>query len=316
MATEDCKNVFSTLPLHNITGKSSRVPIMIMKAPNPDPDLSEVRLFISQPRRIAAKALVERLRATEPELGKQVALRMGHGVREYETSATRAWFVTTGYLVRLMSNHPEKFKKVSHLIIDEIHERSVDTDILCLLCRRLIHTNPHIRLILMSATLAASLYQAYFDIPEPPIKVGVRRFPIEEVFLEDIPNIVRLPPKEIKAVQSIATECHKTRCIVAPSNNTMELLYSLAARIAISVGKPGSSVLIFVPGMRDIEGIVETIEKMYGKIDGAKFYDIMLVHDSQTLLQPETVPGVVYTCIPVHGDIPFEDQMTVSAFVA
>lgn len=69
---------------------------MIMKAPVPDKALSEVKLFISQPRRIAAKALVERLRATEPDLGKTIALRMGHGVREYETSSTNAWFVTTG----------------------------------------------------------------------------------------------------------------------------------------------------------------------------------------------------------------------------
>ena len=67
---------------------------MIMKAPVPDPALSEVKLFISQPRRIAAKALVERLRSTEPELGQKVALRMGHGVREYESSATKAWFVS------------------------------------------------------------------------------------------------------------------------------------------------------------------------------------------------------------------------------
>ena len=86
---------------------------MVMKAATPDPALSEVRLFISQPRRIAAKSLVERLRATEPELGKTIALRMGHGVREYETSATRAVFCTTGYLVRVLSNHPEKFNKVS-----------------------------------------------------------------------------------------------------------------------------------------------------------------------------------------------------------
>lgn len=113
-------------------------------------------------------------------------------------------------------------------------------------------------------------------------------------------------------MQHIASECHKTRCMAAPSNNTMEMLHSLAARIAISVGRPGSSVLIFVPGMRDIEGIVETIEKMYGKIDGRQVLYIMLVHALPTLLQPETVPGVVYTCIPIHGDIPFEDQMTVS----
>jgi HrpA-like RNA helicase len=47
----------------------------------PLPNQQKAKLFISQPRRIAAKALVERLREVEPELRDQIALRMGHGVR-------------------------------------------------------------------------------------------------------------------------------------------------------------------------------------------------------------------------------------------
>lgn len=258
---------------------------MIMNSPPPQP-LTHVKLFISQPRRIAAKSLVERLRKTEPKLGKAIALRMGHGVREYENSGTMAWFVTTGYLVRLLANHPENFDKVSHLIIDEVHERSVDTDILCLLCRRLLLSNPHIRLVLMSATLAAKLYQDYFNIAEPPIKVGARRFPIEEIFVEEIPNNLQLPPKEAKAANQIEECCRRTMCIAPPSNAVMESIYNLAARIAITVGRPGSSVLIFVPGMNDIVAISEKIEAIY-------------------------VPGTVFTIIPIHSDIPFEDQMTV-----
>jgi len=101
-------------------GKSSRVPVMLLRAPPPDPSMQRVKMFISQPRRIAAKSLVERVRSCEPDLRNSIALRMGHGVREYETSKTRAWFVTTGYLVRLLANHPEKFDDCSHLIIDEV----------------------------------------------------------------------------------------------------------------------------------------------------------------------------------------------------
>ena len=100
---------------------------MLLNAPPPNPMQTETKLFISQPRRIAAKALVERLRDVEPSLKDQIALRMGHGVKEYESNQTRAWFVTTGYLVRLLANHPERFDDVSVLIVDEVHERSVDT---------------------------------------------------------------------------------------------------------------------------------------------------------------------------------------------
>ena len=44
---------------------------------------------------------------------------MGHGWKEYETNKTQGWCVTTGYLTRLLANHPERFDDVTHLIIDE-----------------------------------------------------------------------------------------------------------------------------------------------------------------------------------------------------
>ena len=62
---------------------------------------------------------------------------MGHGVKD-EVDDTQIYFVTTGYLVRLLAHHPEAFYTHTHLIIDEVHERSVDGDILCLLARRLL----------------------------------------------------------------------------------------------------------------------------------------------------------------------------------
>ena len=56
------------------------------------------------------------------------------------------------------------FATHSHLVIDEIHERSTDTDLLCYFARRLLDLHPHLRLVLMSATLCADLYQEYFDV--------------------------------------------------------------------------------------------------------------------------------------------------------
>jgi HrpA-like RNA helicase len=56
-------------------------------------------------------------------------------VRE-ESSSTRLWFVTTGYLVALLAHHMESFSKYTHLVIDEVHERSADGDIICLLAKK------------------------------------------------------------------------------------------------------------------------------------------------------------------------------------
>ena len=264
-------------------GKSSRVPVMLLNSPSPDGSLRKVRFFISQPRRIAAKALVERVRSCEPELRDKFALRMGHGWREYETKDTQAHFVTTGYLVRLLANHPEKFDNNTHLVIDEVHERSVDTDILCLLCRRLLETNKTIRLVLMSATLATKMYRDYFNVPNEPIHVGVRKYPITEYFVEDLAHF-GLPQQEAKAALAIQKENETKFCISAPSANEMKNRFALAARLATIVGEPGSSVLIFVPGMGEIIAISECIES-YHKA------------------------GINYTSFPIHSDIPFEEQM-------
>lgn len=228
---------------------------------------------------------MERLRAVEPDLKECFALRMGHGVREYENSNTCAWFVTTGYLVRLLANMPERFNDVSYLVIDEVHERSVDTDILCLLCRRLLITNERIRLILMSATLAAQLYQEYFNAPSPVV-VGARRFPVQEVYIDELLKTIRVPPKIAQAVAAVVKECNRLKCKGTPPASHMEKLYTIVTHLAVVLGQPGSSVLIFVPGMNDIVAIQEAITALY-------------------------VVGIRYSCFPIHSDIPFEDQMLV-----
>ena len=72
----------------------------------------------------------------------------------------------------------------SHLIIDEVHERSVDGDLLCLLARRLLVTCPDLRIILMSATVHTQLYKTYFtNLPNGEyygnldcLSVGCRRY--------------------------------------------------------------------------------------------------------------------------------------------
>ena len=264
-------------------GKSSRVPVMLLNSPPPDGSLKKVRFFISQPRRIAAKALVERVRSCEPDLKDKFALRMGHGWREYETEDTQAYFVTTGYLVRLLANHPERFDQCTHLVIDEVHERSVDTDILCLLCRRLLETNKTIRLVLMSATLATKMYRDYFSVPNEPIHVGVRRYPITEYYVEDLERF-GLPAQDVKAALAIQKENETKFCLTPPTSVEMQKRFGLTARLATIVGEPGSAVLIFVPGMAEIIAISECIESFHKA-------------------------GIRYTCFPIHGDIPFEEQM-------
>ncbi|CAM9262140.1 unnamed protein product, partial [Phaeothamnion confervicola] len=201
-------------------GKSSRVPLMLYDStPN-------CRMFISQPKRIAVKSLLDRVRQS-PGMKDVVGMRMGHGMRD-EGPKTRLWFVTTGYLVRLMAHHPEAFDNHTHLIVDEVHERSVDTDLLCLFTRRLLQRHKTLRLVLMSATLAADMYREYFSVPEPPLFVGVRRFPIETFYSEDLAAL-RLPQKAAEQARRLSTN---TEGGGAPASVVTNLQQQLAVQVS------------------------------------------------------------------------------------
>ena len=108
---------------------------------------------------------------------------------------TRLWFCSTGYLVRLVAAHPQALKTHTHIIVDEVHERSVDTEILCLLLRRLVQEHPTIRVVLMSATVCVDLYASYFHVDPrtSSLHVGARRFPVTEFYADDIVDSLRLP---------------------------------------------------------------------------------------------------------------------------
>lgn len=219
---------------------------------------------------------------------------------EYESSDTRAWFVTTGYLVRLLASSSERFDGVDVLIIDEVHERSVDTDILCLLCKRLMATNRSIRLVLMSATMAATMYQLYFEAPEPPIQVGFKRFPIKEMFIEDIVESLDLPTNEKAALESLGKACLKLQGTETPSAQYMDKLCESVASLATIIGSPGSSVLVFVSGMFDIVRCVSQIPN----IVIAHIFDLRISEAIQKIY----IASKRITCCPIHSDIPFEEQ--------
>eukprot|EP01036_Dinobryon_divergens_P034678 gene34678-44844_t len=259
-------------------GKSSRVPAILLE--HAIEHNLPCRMMVSQPRRIGASSLMKRLRTT---LGKQVGLRMGHGVRD-EDSQTRIFFVTTGYLVRLIAHHPGAFDDHTHIIIDEVHERSVDGDVLCLLTRRLLESHPTLRVILMSATIHTQLYKDYFTNqreyygPLDCLSVGARRFPVNILHAEDL--MMKYPhlAKRAENLISLTSKCNGDGQDKVSSDLVNEQ-YHVAVGLIKQVVKKGTGVLVFVSGMLDISELTERFENLYG-----------------------------FRVFAIHSDIPFEDQ--------
>lgn len=102
------------------SGKSSRLPVMLVEEAMARGG-RRAKMFVSQPRRAATRALAQRVREEAEESGGKwsVAMRLGHGVREGPRGA-EVTFATTGYIVRLIANSPGLLDSHTHLIIDEV----------------------------------------------------------------------------------------------------------------------------------------------------------------------------------------------------
>ena len=105
------------------SGKSSQLPQILYKnyRPSNGSTKREARIYVTQPRRIAAISLARRV-ATEmgETCGKTVGFLIGQ--ERSVSEQTRVIFVTTGWLLQKLIFNPDFFYGLTHLVLDEIHE--------------------------------------------------------------------------------------------------------------------------------------------------------------------------------------------------
>ncbi|XP_064165023.1 3'-5' RNA helicase YTHDC2 [Anguilla rostrata] len=145
---------------------------------------SPCRIFCTQPRRLAAIAVAERVAA---ERGENVGQTIGYQIRlESRVSPkTLLTFCTCGVLLRTLMAGDATLSTVTHVIVDEVHERDGLCDFLLTKMRDLLQKMPSLKVILSSAALDVELFVRYFGSC-PVIHIKGRPFEVKEVFLEDI----------------------------------------------------------------------------------------------------------------------------------
>lgn len=99
-------------------------------------------------------------------------------------------FCTVGVLLKKLENG---LRGVSHVIVDEIHERDVNSDFIMVVLRDMVHTYPDLRVILMSATIDTTLFSKYFNNC-PVLEIEGRAFPVKQYFLEDCVELTGFVP--------------------------------------------------------------------------------------------------------------------------
>ncbi len=222
------------------TGKTTLLPPAVAVALARH-DASAGRVLVTQPRRVAARAAARRIARL---LGEEVGGQVGYSVRgdSRVSERTRVEMVTPGVALRRLQRDPE-LPGVSALIVDEFHERDLDTDLalaFALDARSALRDDLFVALT--SATLEASRTVDFLrtSTGEEPALVDIPGdiFPLE---LRYAP-----PPRGVEAVGAIGNERVGVR---------REYLAHVARTVEETVAATDGSVLVFLPGVGEIETV-------------------------------------------------------------
>jgi HrpA-like RNA helicase len=162
-------------------------------------------VLCTQPRRISALSVAARVAA---ERGQACGDEVGYIIRfENMTShATRVVYLTTGILLRRLHSDPD-LRGVSCVVVDEVHERDVDTDFALLLLREILIRDPkrNLKIIVMSATIQVERLVDYFLAAnggrKPPlIAIPGTLFRVDEYWLDDALQWLKLPASAAPAM--------------------------------------------------------------------------------------------------------------------
>ncbi|GMI67449.1 helicase in vascular tissue and tapetum [Hibiscus trionum] len=151
------------------------------------------KILCTQPRRISATSVSERIAY---ERGESIGENVGYKIRLESKGGRQSSivFCTNGVLLRvLVSNSRSKREDISdmtHIIVDEIHERDCFCDFMLAIIRDILPLYPHLRLVLMSATLDSERFSQYFG-GCPIIHVPGFTFPVKSFYLEDVLSILK-----------------------------------------------------------------------------------------------------------------------------
>lgn len=190
---------------------------------------------VTEPRRVAAITVATRVAEERSAiLGDEVGFAVRFDSR-CSPSSTRLKFVTDGLLIREMMSDP-LLSTYSVIMLDEAHERSLCTDIVIGLIKKIQRRRPELRVVVASATLDAEKVHDFFNtnVSGDPsqddvaiLSVEGRMFPIDVFYaLDPVPDYVQATIDTIKKI-------HRT--------------------------EPAGDILAFLTGQDDIDTVVRAL---------------------------------------------------------
>ncbi len=206
-------------------GKTTRVPLAML-----DAGLTQGRILMLEPRRLAARAAAERMAQT---LGDPVGQTVGYRVRGASavSKSTRIEVVTEGILTRMIQDAPD-LPDVGAVIFDEFHERSLNADLGLALCLEIAGAlRDDLMLVAMSATLDAAPVAAVMDAPV--VTSQGRSFAVTPVWLDHpVGKSVRFETAVADLVLKALNEAEGSALVFLPGEGEIRRVQTLLARQA------------------------------------------------------------------------------------
>ncbi|KAJ8036559.1 ATP-dependent RNA helicase dhx29 [Holothuria leucospilota] len=260
------------------SGKSTQIPQFILEDVIGSGQGGDSLIVCTQPRRISAISLANRVSQEIGEEGPGSKNSLcGYQIRfeSKQSAATRLLYCTTGVLLRKMQLD-SKLQNVSHIIVDEVHERSVQSDFLLIILKRLLQVRKDLKVILMSATMESSKFSAYFQ-QCPVISIPGRTFPVQVFQVEDVIEQIKYEldsdsPYAVKS--SNLTEHTQTVSISGMRGQSSKVTLrwdtendeATKEELLLHLDKDPTfseiegAVLVFLPGLSHIQELYEQLE--------------------------------------------------------
>ncbi|KAJ0412253.1 hypothetical protein ATCC90586_006639 [Pythium insidiosum] len=202
------------------SGKTTQIPQYLHEV-----GYSELgRIGCTQPRRVAAMSVAARV---AQEMGVKLGNEVGYSIRfeDCTSDKTVIKYMTDGMLLREFLTEPD-LKSYSVMVIDEAHERTLNTDILFGLIKDIARFREDIKIIIASATLDATKFSAYFD-DAPIFKIPGRMFPVDILYTK------------------------------APEADYLDA--AVVTVLQIHITQPLGDILVFLTGQEEIEAAEEIL---------------------------------------------------------
>lgn len=209
------------------SGKTTQLPKICL-------ELGRERIAHTQPRRIAARTIAERVAG---ELGVELGSAVGYKVRftDQVSAETKIALMTDGILLNEI-HRDRLLRRYDTIIVDEAHERSLNVDFLLGYLIRLLPRRPDLKVIVTSATIDPESFARHFS------DGGRRTVPIIEVSGRTYPVEVRYRPHDERSEDDV--------------DGLLAALRELDA-------EPAGDVLVFLPGEAEIRDAMDAVRGMY-----------------------------------------------------